>query len=177
MAPHLSLSDPALVGVVSAEPAVASVIFSMDADGSSGYTVVHTETTALPESSDRYYLGTNNNGSGGAYTASAPAWDTDTSAGSWTVSGTSASKSDGSWGQNYILGKNALGSANQTATDINFGTSGTASWIGFVREDDLTGAQYDEAVNQFGFYLDNGVSRGIFCWCTISAKLVNIKQI
>ena len=154
----LSKKDFGVAFGAGAEPAVASVIFSMDADGSSGYSVVHTETTDLPVSGDTYYLGTNNNGNGGSYSADAPSWSTDTSEGDWTISGTSVSKSDGTWGQNYIFGKSALGSANQTATDINMNATTSASWIGFLRASDLTGSAYDEALVQFGFYLDNGLS-------------------
>jgi len=141
-----------------AAPAVASVIFSMDADGSSGYSVVHTETTDLPVSGDTYYLGTNNNGSGGSYSAASPSWSTvgASSSGDWTISGTSVSKSESTWNDDYILGKSALGSENQTVTDINFDTIVTASFIGFVRASDVDVAKTDEAILQFGFYLDNG---------------------
>jgi len=137
--------------------AVPSVIFSMDADGSSGYSVVHTETVDLPVSGDTYYLCTNNSGGGGSYSAASPGWDVATSSGTWTVSGTSVSKSETTWNDDYIFGKSALGSANQTITDISFDTSTTSSFIGFVRASDVDVAKTDEAILQFGFYLDGGV--------------------
>ena len=84
----LSKKDFGVAFGAGAAPAVASVIFSMDADGASGYSVVHTETTELPVSGDTYYLGTNNNGYGGSMSSASPSWGSDSS-GTWTTSGNS----------------------------------------------------------------------------------------
>jgi hypothetical protein len=136
--------------------AVPSVIFSEDQDGVSGYTAYHTETTNLPVSGDTYYLGTNNNGYGGSMSSASPSWDTGTSSGTWTVSGESTYKSETTWNDDYIFGKSALGSANQTATDIMMSNMNSASWVGFVRLSDVEVAKTDEAVPQFALALDNG---------------------
>jgi len=134
---------------------VPSVIFSEDQDGSSGYTVYHTETTNLPVSGDTYYLGTNNNGNGGSMSSSAPSWGSDSS-GTWTTSGNSTYKSGTGWNDDYMFGKSALGSANQTATDIMMSNMNSASWVGFLRTSDVEVAKTDEAVPQFALALDNG---------------------
>jgi hypothetical protein len=138
--------------------AVASVIFSEDQDGSSGYTVYHTETSALPVSGDTYYLGTNNNGYGGALSSASPAWSTvgDSSSGTWTISGNSVSKTETTWNDDYILGKNALGSANQTVTDIMISTMDSQWWVGFVRIEDVEIAKTDEVCPRFGLNIDGG---------------------
>ena len=145
-------------GAAAAASSVPSVIFSEDQDGVSGYTVYHTETSALPVSGDTYYLGTNNNGYGGSISSASPAWSTvgASSSGDWTISGTSVSKSDSPWNDDYILGKNALGSANQTVTDIMVSTMDSQWWIGFVRMVDVEIAKTDEVCPRFGFNIDGG---------------------
>ena len=134
----------------------AQVIWSADFTGSGGYQVYRTETSTLPVSGDTYFFGTNNNGGGGGCSSASPSWSTGTSNGTWTVTGNSAEKSDGTWGVNYIFGKSATGSVSQTATDIKFDDNDTALWVGFLRSSDLSGTKNDEAVCRYGWYLDNG---------------------
>ena len=133
-----------------------SVIWYADYSGSGGYEIERTETSTLPVSGDTYYLGTNNNGASNAIETDAPSWDTGTSDGSWTITAESVSKSDGAWGVNYIFGKSALGSANQTITEIISSNTSAAYWIGFLRSSDLSPTRNSEEVCRYGWYLDNG---------------------